>query len=273
MDTKLIVWSKDRACQLHLLLESLETLSLSKNDQLDIEVIYRASNESFNDAYKKVNSIFGKVTFSEEASFQKDTQSALNTDHQNIAFSTDDTVCFKTFSLDGLSLNEGDVFSLRLGLNTLVQDPYKGMVQTPLNRYSKGILGGIPIISWNPLDYHPSSNYGYPGGLDLHIFNRKKIQGILGGRPFKNTNELEAILVGARLHFSSITSFKNSVAVNIPCNNMSGITQSGEVYSYSTQYLNDLYLKGFKVNLSRIMSENFVGCHQEVKFNMVKCNG
>lgn len=270
MNTKLVIWSKDRACQLHLLLESMERLCSSK---FDIEVIYKASNESFNDAYQKVNSIFGKVTFTKEGAFHKDTVAALNTDHQNIAFSTDDTVCFRTFSLHGLSLNEGDVFSLRLGLNTIVQDPYRGLVQTPLNRYSRGILDGIPTISWSPLDYHPSSNYGYPGGLDLHVFNRKKIQDILGGRTFKNTNELEAILVGARLHFSSIKSFKESVAVNIPCNNMSGITRSGETFGYSIEYLNSLYLDGFKIDLLKIMEEHFVGCHQEVKFSMVRENG
>lgn len=268
METKLLIWSKDRACQLHLLLESLEVLS---GESFDIEVIYKASSSLFEDAYSKVAYRFKTVSFVKETDFYENTVASLKCNHRNFAFSTDDTVCIRPFSLKGLSLNEGEVFSLRLGLNTIVQDMYRGAVQPPLNRYKNGIFNNIPTVEWNPLDYHPNNNYGYPTGLDLHVFNREKMCALLCPKNvFKTTNQLETYLFRHRHHFSSIKSFKESVAVNIPFNNMSGITTSGVYYGRSVEELNKMYLAGLKIDLSSIMSNKFVGCHQEVDFSMVQ---
>lgn len=262
--TNLIIWSKDRACQLHLLLESIQ--KFSSRTFSNVFIIYTYSNNEFKKGYDVLKARFPNFEFKFETSFKDDTITFLNRPADNIAFSTDDTVIFKSVTQDGIKLKPNEVFSLRLGLNTLIQDCYKGSVQPPLNRYS----ANGDEIAWNPLDYHPEHNYGYPGALDLHLFNREKICELVKTFQFNNTNGLETGFCGARHHFSSITSLRESVAVNIPCNNMSSITVSGKFHPYSVEDLNAQYLSGYVISLHNISQNKFVGCHQEVPFRMVR---
>jgi hypothetical protein len=67
-----------------------------------------------------------------------------------------------------------------------------------------------------------------------------------------------------------MSSYKKSVAVNIPCNNMSKITRAGETFGYSTEYLNEQFLAGQRISLDKIIDkkEEIIGCHQEIELEL-----
>ena len=261
--TNLIIWSKDRACQLHLLLESLE--KYSGNTFSKVFIIYTHSSKAYSDAYISLRKRFTKPIFIEESSFYNDTMRVLNENATNIAFSTDDNVCFDSFNLSYLSL-KNEVFSLRLGLNTLIQNHIAGTMQIPLNRY----VSDGDLISWNHLDFDPMVNYGYPCSLDMHIFNREKMLNIVKQFSFKNTNELESNLVRFRFEFSSISAFRSNKIVNIPCNNMSNYTQINLNNKYTTESLNSMYLKNYVISLPLLRKHRVIGCHQDIPYTLVK---
>ena len=263
----LIVWSKDRAAQLHLLLESIEK---NMTDKFITSVIFTYSSDYFKKGYERLREEFPgpRYLFHLEQDLRSDTMELISDKtYDNIAFSTDDTVIYKDANAFKESLMDSSIgtFSLRLGLNTLMQDCHAGIYQPPLNIYQED----GDTITWPFNMYHPNSNYGYVFGLDMHVYNRELMYGLTRYMPFKSTNELETGLFYKKLCIpQNIRSFKHSVAVNIPTNNISGITRHGETYEFTLDELNQEYLDGKTISLTKIMEQTIIGCHQELPLEL-----
>lgn len=267
----LVVWSKDRAAQLHLLMESINRFM---PNTFVTSVIFKASNQEFAEGYDKVAQEFEGVDFdllpeTADNNLEKLTKEVISDESFDyIAFSTDDTVIFRQpedniFRHLHASLA---TFSLRLGLNTLAQDIHRGTFQPPLNKFFWH--NGVPC--WRFDEYHPNDNYGYPFGLDMHIYCRGIVWPIINDIEFRNTNELESKLFYKKgLIPPYMSSFKHSVAVNIPANNHSQITLAGKQYPADINWLNSQYLEGKRLNLEKIMNTEVIGCHQEMELEFV----
>lgn len=267
-----IIWSKNRACQLHLLIESIRE---NIPHVFDIKVVYKATSPEFQSGYNKVvNSFVNDSLFHESEKFNMErlTRQILEEANDKVAFFTDDTVIFKKSPLIGQDFMDkvkidNAVFSLRLGLNTIVQNCHTGELQYPLNQFhNEG-----DTISWDFSRYHPHMNYGYPFGLDGHIFDTSIVKYIIKHFRFKNTNELESNLFHWKHRIpQTMRSFKHSIAVNIPINGMSGVTRHGEKHPCSIEELNALYLDDYIIDLNEIMKHEIYGCHQEIPLTFIK---
>lgn len=266
----LIVWSKDRACQLDCLLRSLPINFFNK-----VYVIYKTSDDNFQKGYEKLSARFQHVIFIKEVSLHDQTMEVIGeclSSTSKIALSTDDTVFFKNppMTPEEVVKSMGPqtvTFSFRYGFNTIVQDCHIDSYQPSLNIYQD--CGDY--ISWNSEYYHPLTNYGYPFGLDMHVYDAQMLYNLANQIDFKNTNQLESGLFHLRVHAPKIiNSFKHSVAVNIPCNNMSGITRSGEKYPFTIEELNKAYLDDYIINLDDIKGARIIGSHQEIDWTLIK---
>lgn len=270
----LIIWSKDRAAQLHLLLDSIQE---HMPNTFSIDVVYTYSNEMYKGGYDSIiteKALRDPVTrcnvvFHNEQDFRKDTMFTIAnklSDNDLVAFSTDDTVLIRPAEFKKEFMDNVSVFSLRLGFNTIEQDIHNRTQQPPLNTYDdEG-----QTISWNFADYHPHHNYGYPFGLDMHVYHRDELYNLMKYIPFKNTNELESALFHRKTCIKpKMRSFKESVAVNIPVNSISGVTRAGEINSSPAEFLNSEYLKGRRLSLDALSKEKIVGCHQEINLEWI----
>lgn len=260
---KFLIFSKDRASQLDALITSI--YKFYDSNQIDISVLYKSTHENYQVAYDSIVSQNG-LNFIKENNFREDTLSIINsTNTEYIAISTDDTVLYRKFKLDNvlpIVMNQCDVFSLRYGYNTVIQDFHLKTYQPSLRRPVELLEG--KVLLWNWTEYEPLHNYGYPFGLDMHIFKRQQLLSLLESFNWKNTNEMESGLFYLRHKISPlISSFSHSVAVNIPINNMSGVTIAGKYYSYSVEDLNEMFLNGYKIEYNFI-EKDIIGCHQEV---------
>lgn len=265
----LIIWSKDRAAQLDILLRSWYSRVTMP---ATLFVIYKSTSENYEKGYKTLIEEYKHVTFiNQESQTIKDvTLDIINKNKEKYTgFSTDDTFIYRNFSLSADSLQKiftsADILSLRLGLNTLVQDCHRGTYQPALNNllYNDG-----QIIGWKWTDYAPLDNYGYPCGLDMHIFPSSLLQSLITTE-WRTTNELETSLFYQRYSFRPIIySPRYSVAVNVPINNMSNVTISGQIFSYSIEDLNNKFLEGQRFTYEFNESE-IVGCHQELKLKSI----
>jgi len=262
----LIIWSKDRAPQLHLLLESIERFA---PDTFRPSILYAFSHEKYQAGYEILKGQFPDVGFFLEGDKHRLgnwTKECIKWNYEQVAFSTDDTVLFSHI----LPFNEwkhlisDDIvsFSLRYGFNTIVQNYHTGELQPPIQMYDKD---GQGAISWFFSHYHPLHNYGYPFGLDMHIYRRELLLILLKNEEFKTTNELETLLFNKKSQSPQrLRSFATSKAVNIPVNNLSGITLSGKDFDCPMDYLNDEYLLGKRINLQKIVETDIRGSHQEI---------
>lgn len=258
MSINILCWSMNRACQLDALLTSLK-----KYVPATVNVLYKASDFHFEDAYEICKREHPFTNFVREKDFYDDTIQ-LSEQGKSICYTTDDTVVFgPVHNLQKIKdqLNNNTVFSFRLGYNTVVQDHLASTLQPPL----------IPdkvteeYLYWNPKKY-PWLNYGYPHALDMHLYSTDYILPILKQIRFKTTNELEGILQKFNSNITMLFSLKESIAVNVPINNISLLTGVNR-RSMSLEDMNAEYLKGKR--LKYIFDSPVIGCHQDVGFEFV----
>jgi hypothetical protein len=267
----LIIWSKDRACQLDLLLRSIKRFKL--DEAFYVKVIYLASTPEFSSGYKQCENEHQFAHFEYQRNeLRWHTEVAMLTKRRidYTCFSTDDMVFVNDAPnlldiINNKEFNESCVFSLRLGLNTIEQDIHAGTKQPALNKYVRD----EDILRWNPHHYSALANYGYPLALDTHVFHTRFIQDLVYQLKWNTTNELEGALQPYRGEIRQIWSYTQSRSVNIPANSISGITRAGEVHGYSTKVLNDEYLAGKRIDLDAICDETIVGCHQEIELKLI----
>lgn len=253
-----LIFSKNRACQLDLLLRNIKYLTLINNSLININVLYTHSDDH-KSSYDICRFEHSKVNFVKEIDFQKQTKELL---YGTVCLLTDDTAFFRKFTLP-FNPDDGECFSWRLGYNTVVQDHFNQTFQPLLipDSYSDN------LISWNPNNYPNWCNWGYPFSFDGHVYSSKTLLDILKDKDFKNTNEIEGMLHSQRNKIQKITSNIHSSCVNIPCNNLSGLTGFGSKYEYSMPFLKDKFDQGFRIKPVQESKVPIMACHQEFEFS------
>jgi len=264
VNNKLLIWSKDRACQLHLLLEGIER---HLPNLFDISVLYTESSMAFDRGYKMLRERFIDVEWIRERNFHDDTMGIIEeSDLHNICLSTDDTVIYRTPPAPPINyVGIGEVFSYRLGLNTILQNPHDGTEQPPLvNPFMRQ-----GILSWSAMCYGPTMNYGYPFGLDMHAYNREQFLSLITLFDWNNTSELEGNLFRYRYDCPNMYAFEHSVAFNVPLNKLSNTIYNGEKTRTTMSDLNDKYLNGQRIDLDKIEQLDVIGCHQFIDLEFI----
>lgn len=254
-----LVFSKNRACQLDLLLRNIKFQSLLNSSTYNINVLY-THDENHDLSYKICRfEHHSEVSFIKETNFQNQVKELL---YGTVCLLTDDTAFFRKFILP-FHPEENECFSWRLGYNTIIQDHFTQTYQPVLipDSYSDN------LISWNPNNYPNWFNWGYPFSFDGHVYSSKTLLNILKDKEFKNTNEIEGILHSQREKIQKITSNIHSSCVNIPCNNLSGLTNFGSKYEYSTELLKNKYTDGYRIKPIQESRVPVLGCHQEFEFS------
>jgi hypothetical protein len=259
----LIIWSKNRACQLDALLRSIN--EYAPNTFYPV-VVAKAIGSDHQKAYDQLFSE-RSVPFTNEEDFYKDTLQEITSDFEFTAFSTDDMIFYRELpSKPWLPELPNQIFSFRLGRNTTIQNCHTGEKQLPLfNPLVKD-----SCLEWCPKDYIPLSNYAYPLALDLHVFRTEYLQQLLKNiGPFRNSNELESKMQAYTYDIDVMRSYTESVAFNIPCNNLSSVTRAGEQFPYSNEFLNEQYLSGKRIDIDKVSTVPIVGAHQEICLELV----
>lgn len=124
-----IILSKDRPAQVHLCVESIK-----KNASYifpNISVLYKASNTNYQNGYEIVKKTFPDVSWVEESNYYNDVLELTDESFYLTSFFTDDDILYEYIPTDLDNIvnlfEEIDLIatlSLRLGLNTFIQDPY-----------------------------------------------------------------------------------------------------------------------------------------------------
>jgi hypothetical protein len=267
-----IIFSKDRAAQLHLLLESLR-----ENDPQplfdDIHVIYLTTNSKFEDGYQRTKSFFTYVHFHPQTNFKTDVMKLLHTCKSDLcAFFVDDIIVYRR-----IRFFENDVanllckthsmslacVSLRLGANTTIL--YQHNRQMRLPEFQE--VGSF--LLWNRHTAAPNENFNYPLSVDGHIFRTADIKHWGSMIYYDNPNEFEANL---HLEWANHTPPLMacpplSIVVNSPINRVQDQYRNkfGTIFSFSQEGLNDKYLEGNMIDINSIDRNTVIGSHQELE--------
>jgi len=267
-----IVFSKDRAMQLHLTLESL-------NNAIDIRIIvfvlYRATSKEDIDSYRELIQLSDyknlDICFIQEIGDFKDELlkiiEQIKTD--KLFFLTDDNVFIRKWKASEISNINAykNILSLRHGLNITYSYHLRRNISKPDITPVKDIYG-LHQFNW----FDGSGEWSDPMSVDGHLYPTEGIYNISLVSNFKAPNTYEAAL---KTYFDVFTQmgicYPSSVIVNLPINLVQSEVKnkSGGI---SSKYLLRKWQKGFKIDLAQFENMDVTSTHEEFQLSFVQRN-
>jgi len=260
-----IIFSFDRAMQLHLLLESIKN---NAKGIFNINVLYKCSNEEFKKSYDLLKDRFKGINWVEETNFKEQTLKLMETALNFTCFMVDDDILFGKLKeneiLNEFNKDENIIcFSPRQALNT--NYCYSMRCENIILPDKENEM----FIYWDWKKRYADA--GYAISLDCHIFRTKEIKKMVKAINFSNPNLLEASL---NQTFSEdypkevMFGYKQSVLVGVPVNTVQNTFENrkGEKFGIDTKELNDKYLNGEIINYERLDFSNINSAHCELEY-------
>lgn len=245
-----IVFSKDRAAQLDLLLRSMPEEMVGV-----CEIIIRASDSLFYDGYRSVyNEHEGWFCF--ESDFKTDLIESLACHDPLTMFLTDDDVFINP--LPAIPKLPNNVACLSLRLN-----PRMGYCYTLNRKQEQPKMQPGNVWDWRLAD----ADYGYPMSLDGHIFRTADILPLLKRLDYHDPNSLEGQLARYPIDRPMMMCFDKSVIVNNPANRVQE-TAKNRHGNISAEWLNNQFLAGKRIKHAPFWGYEPNACHVELPIVM-----
>lgn len=262
----IIVFSKDRACQLELFLRSMK-LYFKEFSEYKINILYTYSDIKFREGYEKLFKIHSDENINyikESQGFRNDVLLLLNPDNLHSVFFVDDIVFKNPFTLDCkqfklFTLND-DILALSLRLDPYLTYCYSARVRMTPPNFDSNLL-----FKW----YGLPGDYGYPMSLDGHFFRTKDILALTRALSFNNPNSYESVLSAYPLNRLKMICFEESVIVNNPINKVQNFNNNyhGNI---TADILNERFLEGEIIDLEDFKGIKNTSCHQEIEIRLIK---
>ncbi len=248
------IFSKDRACQLELLLRSIRDLT----DIDRVNIIYDYSNKYYNKGYTNLmRTLPMSFQLIPEDDFKQNVIDCINFNDTYTMFLTDDAVFKSKFSVNDID----DIFtdpemaclSLMLGENITWAYEEEREVTQP----------GFPVWNWKGADI----DFNYPMSVISHIWRTSDIKDKLLTLGYDKAYNIESYLRDNPIDRPLMTCYRESKVVHIannivsPANNKSG--------GGSVKELNDRFLGGERIKWEKI-DNNSVHFEWEYKYEPIK---
>lgn len=266
-----IIFSKNRACQLDLLLRSMKQ-NLPNFNQ--IFILYHATTPEFEVGYSLLKYKFNNCVFIQQAMFQQDTLELLNAISINskyVCFFVDDNIIYRSSDIDYefidkvFSIPDLTCFSMRLGTNTIIQDQYSNQYAIFPENFLVGSINGVNVLLWNWKSITDCGNFGYPFSVDGHIYKTEDLIPLLDYE-FDTPNAFEGRFDKTKFTTNIMACLENSILVNNPLNIVgSSNNNAGWWYGHTLEKLNEKYLDNHQISLNSIMKRKIVAAHQEME--------
>ena len=257
MNLTTLIFSKNRGCQLELLLRSLRF----RVEHNNLRVIYTYDLE-YKAAYDKVIRLNPNVEFILEEDFRRQVISSITDEY--LLFLVDDDVMIDSYSEDcpefiKFQRNE-DILCLNLRMAWNYDYDFLKDKKVPMPEFDGGM--------WKWKNYR--HDWGYPMSASSHIFRKKDILPILETLEFGSPIMLERSMRG-RLDKPLMIGFEKAKFVNITVNRVdSDLQRSGKFIPAS--FLNDKFMAGFIIDLDPVIKEakKTRSCFMSLDFKWIK---
>jgi len=251
------IFSKDRACQLELLLRSMKKYFKECN-QFRISILYTYSNENFRRGYELTKQKHPEFNYIKEESFKNNLLSVIDENKKYTTFFVDDNIFKEPFSIEDneFKLLENDsVVCLSLRLHPNLTYCYPAKIQQ-----RKPELIDECILPW----VGKEGDFGYPMSVDGHIVRTSDIIDMLRLNGYSNPNSLEGGLAANPIRKPFMVMYQKSIIMNNPVNKVQNFNNNvfGDV---SQEFINEQYLDGKIISMSNIDGFENISCHQEIE--------
>ena len=275
-DLNVVIFSKDRAPQLDLLLRSMEKNFYMYYNQ-NVTVIFRASNDGYAAGYRKLIKKWGRkdkgtgaATWvnEEQSSFKEATVSAIDPAKMFTMFLVDDIVFTNPFTVNDEEFkflqSDEDVLGLSLRL-----DPKKtycyAIDQTMQVPESHSELFCFP---WHGKD----GDFGYPMSVDGTVFRTNEITPLVQKLAYWNPNTFESVLSQNPIEHPFLLAYSKAKLVNIPANRTQDTFKNRHANLEEAQLskLNEQYLQGMEIDVEPFNGLETPSVHFEMNFSLIE---
>lgn len=253
-----IVFSKDRAMQLHALLSSY--LFYTTNSQ-PLTILYTYSTEEHKKSYHILQDEMKDcpITFVVENNFAEQLKEIIKvSDADRIFFLTDDGLFVDHYDLkDSLLFNPVEnIFSLRLGNDLNYCYSYDRPQEIPVFTEIKSEAKIFNSWQWSLMKKSP--DWIYPLSVDATVFLKSEISTMLDHLNFKNPNSLEyqMQLYNDLFIYRKGICYNKVKYVNVPCNIVQSEFDNISTGLFSTEDLLHLFLNGKRINWQKVENWN-----------------
>lgn len=278
-DTKGIVFSMDRAMQLHALLGSYRDHASSAPP---VTVIYRVSSEQHEIAYREVIREFSDIV---ETAVKQDTREQFRglvidvmrrSQAKLFFFLVDDNIFIEPVDISEFA-SHSTAFSiptLRLGEN-LEKSYTMNKVQSkpPLIEFAEPVAAGSrtcsDLLAWRWCD--GELDWGYPLSVDGHFFQREEFLAMVEATEFDSPNTFEGNLqlFNSAYQWRIGICYRKSRLVNIPYNRVQSDIENihGDVHQ---GYLLEKWNEGYRIDRFAYYGMTNESAHQEMPLRLTR---
>lgn len=266
----IVIFSKDRACQLDLLLRSMSVFFPIGDPT---HVVYTYSDRDFGEGYLKAFESHPYVKLYPESvatqqygvGFRAWVRQLIDPGKPYTMFLVDDNVFKEPFSFDSNERfqafrGRSDVVCFSLRMHPGIRYCYTQRQDTPPPQFTE------PGI-WN---WHaPLGDWHYPMSLDGSIFNTADVFPLIHSLPYANPNTFEGILANHPINKPYMMCLDKSPVMNLPVNKVQTVN-GNHCGNIRASYLNEQYLQGKRLDLNPLIGFNNYSCHQELPLTFME---
>lgn len=261
-----LIYTKNRACQLDAFLRSMKRHWKDWKSQANLSVIWTSSEEPFLSGYQKLFEEHPDVNFINQ-SVQGFKQSILTQINPLIPYTiqfVDDIVFINAFTIQCSEfesfIQEPETISLSLRMHPGITNCYMlNLATQPPLTASAG--------KWEWLNL--PGDWGYPYSTDGHIFRTEDILPCLTNQEYNHPNALEDKMTRFIKIRPFLRCFPNAKILNIPSNKV-GQNIHNRSGNLSADCLNNLYLKGHRINIEAFDSLRVNSVHYELNYQWIQ---
>jgi len=294
MSVKAVIFSKDRALQLHGVLASFAACCRDAAET-SIAVIYKASSLEYAAGYKQLQREFSgrlDIEWVEESHFKRDLTRLVIGEKRwwrhlfglvppdeagCLLFMVDDNLFVREFqlstALEALEKFPRSIgFSLRVGKNTTYC--YSNRCDQPLPDFEHA-ADGVLRFQWPG----QVGDFGYPLEVSSSVYRAKDLVGLLSNLPYANPNRLEqGLSISSKLFARTrpeLLCFDRSVAFCAPVNIVQSVldNRAGNAEKNSIANLNRKFLEGWRIDVEALNGFVPHAAHQEIELPLCRAEG
>jgi len=267
----IIIFSKDRAAQLDLLLRSLRHC-FKEYKTCKIHVLYDASEDDYYKGYLRLleNKDLCKNTefISDKlyGSFRESLLKILNLKNELTMFLVDDIIFKSSFSLSDPEItfvkNNEEIIAHSLRLWNGINHCYATNKPNSIPTFVKKCI-------WNWVS--SEGDWGYPMSVDGNIYRTKFISEKINKINFKNPNQLEANLAATADRTKQYMScyVQESKLLNIPANIVQTTFSNRHGNIIDVKELNNKFLSGNELSFQHMLNYTNNTVHVEIPFKWI----
>jgi len=239
----LIIFSKDRGCQLDALLRSINKFLRM---EAAISVLYTYSNNDYKRAYDDLIKMYKHINFVKESNFKMNTLDLMDSRREFTLYLVDDIILTKRIEDDRLiryfrhdkevlaiKLVAGKNIQQRFGENDYIKQP--DFTDKHFNVWNWKAIRGTP-------------QWGYPMGVATQIYRTNDLRELLPRLNYASPNFMESEMDRHPLDKKLMMCYNTNKLIIIQINRVQQTHKNNRYGNVSLKELNDKWLEGFRIS-------------------------